>query len=73
MLGCCRRDIMRVKVEKEERVERIAIDLTAGRVRLEGVKPEPLLDVPLDETLLEALKKWLTAQEGVRELRDEQA
>ncbi len=64
---------MRVKVEKEERVERIAIDLTAGRVRLEGVKPEPLLDVPLDETLLEALKKWLTAQEGVRELRDEQA
>jgi len=61
---------MRVKVEREERIERIVVDLAAGRVRLEGVAPEPLLDVPLDETLLSALKKWLAAQEGVKELKD---
>jgi len=64
---------MRVKVEKEERVERIVIDVAAGRVRLEGDMPEPLLDVPLDETLLEAVKQWLQAQGDVKELKDEQA
>jgi len=64
---------MRVKVEKEERIERIVIDLVAGRVRLEGDMPEPLLDVPLDETLLEAVKQWLQAQGDVKELKDEQA
>ena len=62
---------MRVKVEREERVERVVIDLAAGRVRLEGAMPEPLLEVPLDKALLDGLKKWLAAQEGVKELRDE--
>ena len=64
---------MRVKVEKEERVERIVIDFAARRVRLEGIAPEPLLDVPLDKALLDAVKKWLAAQEDVKELKDEQA
>jgi len=64
---------MRVKVEKEERIERIVIDLAAGRVRLEGLAPEPLLDVPLDEALLDAVRKWLAAQKDVKELKDEQA
>ncbi|RKY17309.1 MAG: hypothetical protein DRP63_03905 [Planctomycetota bacterium] len=64
---------MRVRVEREERVERIVIDLAAGRVRLEGIMPEPLLDMPLDKALLEAVREWLSAQESVKELRDEQA
>ena len=64
---------MRVRVEREERVERIVIDFAAGRVRLEGDKPEPLLEAELDRALLEAVKKWLAAQDAVKELKDEQA
>jgi len=62
---------MRVKVEKEERIERIVIDFAAGRVRLEGDMPEPLLDVPLDKALVEAVKKWLAAQRDVKQVTDE--
>ena len=64
---------MRVRVEREERVERIVIDFAAGRVRLEGAMPEPLLEAELDRALLEAVKKWLAAQDAVKELKDEQA
>ena len=62
---------MRVKVEKEERVERILIDVAAGRVRLEGDMPEPLLDIELDKALLEAVKKWLKSQRDIKKVQDE--
>jgi len=62
---------MRVKVEKEEHVERIVIDVAAGRVRLEGDMPEPLLDIELDKALLEAVKKWLKSQRDIKKVQDE--
>lgn len=64
---------MRIRFERESEIERVVIDLVAGRVRIEGALPEPLLDAPLDKALLAALKKWLAAQDGVKELKDERA
>jgi len=64
---------MRIRFERESEIERVVIDLVAGRVRIEGATPEPLLDAPLDKVLLAALKEWLAAQDGVKELKDEQA
>jgi len=62
---------MLIRFEKEGRIRRIVIELDTERVIIESDPPEPLLDIPLGETLLTALKKWLAAQDGVKELKDE--
>jgi len=62
---------MKVRFEKEGRIRRIVIEFEAKRVIVEGDIPEPLLDIPLDNKIVEALKKWLSARAEVKELKDE--
>jgi len=62
---------MLARLEKELPIRRIIINLRTQRVIIESDTPEPILDLPLDQALRTALKKWLAAQDSVKEIKDE--